>query len=67
MKLAEYIELENLALSEFAARIGVTHEAVRRYVRCKRVPTPAIIKKIVKATNGKVRPDDFYVIGEAAE
>lgn len=59
MKLIEYIKEANLSYKEFAEKIGTTEMAVRYYVK-GRVPTPKIMRKIIEATAGTVRPNDFY-------
>lgn len=60
MKLGDYLESQQLTRAEFAQRIGVTTEAVRRYEDCGRVPTPKVMARILSATNGEVTANDFY-------
>ena len=63
MKLAEYLEANQLTYAEFARRIGVrSDETVRRYVVEGRVPTPKIMEKIALATGCQVTANDFFGI-----
>lgn len=59
MQLETYLAERQIGLGEFATRIGVTHEAVRQYVRKGRVPRPEVMDRIIEATDGAVRPNDF--------
>ena len=45
--------------AEFARRIGVTNESVRRYAHGQRFPRPEIMRRIMAATDGAVGPNDF--------
>ena len=60
MKLRPWRISRNLSLVELAAKIGVTFNSVARYERGERVPRPAIMERIVRATAGRVQPSDFY-------
>lgn len=61
MRLAEYLRRERLTHDAFAKAIGVANPTVvRRYAVCGRVPAPPVMVRIVKATKGRVRPDDFF-------
>ena len=59
MTLTEYLDLHAPDRAAFAARIGVTREAIRKYEAGERVPRPAIAKAIKLATGGAVTPDDL--------
>jgi transcriptional regulator with XRE-family HTH domain len=61
MKLADYLESNSLSRAEFAERIEVTPEAVRRYLS-GRVPTPEVMKRIALATACEVTANDFFGI-----
>ena len=72
MRLAEYLKNEGLSRSAFARDIGVKPGTVWRYCLVRehpdhRIPTPAIMTRIVKATGGEVQPGDFYDLGPADE
>lgn len=58
--LAALGDQPSVVAASFAARIGVSRQAVERY-RDGRVPRPEHIRKIFEATGGAVRPDDFYL------
>ncbi len=64
MKLGPYLSESGLSKKVFADSIGVSEEAVRRYVTGERKPDWPVLARIVKATGGKVSADDF--MGEAA-
>lgn len=66
MKLAAFLEREKIGVREFAARIGLTSEAVRLYIVGKRVPRPKQMAAIAAATGGNVRPNDFFPSDAAA-
>jgi len=58
--LQQYLSEASLDRHQFAAQIGVSSEAVRRYLNCGRVPETRIMKRIVFATDGKVTANDFF-------
>ena len=60
MVLGEYLQETQLTRSQFAKRIGVSSEAVRRYVAGERIPDKNIMGKIALATGGKVTANDFF-------
>jgi len=60
MHLSEYLTRKKIRFADFAQQIGVSQEAVRLYVRGKRYPRPGVMEKISAATEGKVRPNDFF-------
>jgi DNA-binding transcriptional regulator YdaS (Cro superfamily) len=59
MQLRDYLRLEKEKAESFSVRVGVTVFAVRKWVRGERVPRPATIMKIKKATKGKVTAEDW--------
>jgi len=66
MKLKTYM-LENcIGPSKLAQTLGVNHATVIRYRDGARIPSPAIMLKIVQATDGDVQPNDFFNIPEKA-
>lgn len=68
MKLETYLSERKLTDTAFAAVVGVTSEAVRRYKAGTRIPDRDVMIRIVTATDGLVRADDFYFSEtEAAE
>lgn len=60
MQLASYLSKRHIHPADFAKQIGVSGEAVRRYLVEGRIPTPSVMTRIVEATHGKVTPNDFY-------
>lgn len=66
MKLADYMKAHDLSRAEFAKRIEVSSETVRRYLECGRVPTPRIMEKIALATGCQVTANDFFGISTEA-
>ena len=59
MRLREYLALQNVDMGPFAVAVGVTRESIRRYAAGERVPRPATMHAIVKATNGRVKIEDL--------
>jgi transcriptional regulator with XRE-family HTH domain len=60
MKLDTYIRSNNLTYAKFANILGHDAKTIYRYAKGERMPLPAIMTSIYKATNGLVRPDDFH-------
>jgi predicted transcriptional regulator len=61
MTLSDYLTRHSISRQEFAKTIGVSSEAVRRYMGT-RVPTAEIMREIIKATNGEVTANDFFKV-----
>ena len=60
MKLATYLAQKNITASAFGMQVGVPHkQTMSRYVRGKRFPPPATLKRIRDVTGGAVTADDF--------
>jgi DNA-binding transcriptional regulator YdaS (Cro superfamily) len=66
MHLSEHLDTHGLTYSAFARQIGVSAETVRRYCNGERVPAPSIMRRIIRATEGKVTADSFYADTKAA-
>ena len=66
MLLLEWQTLEKIpSLPKLAERLGVadtTNPArlVHNWIKGRSIPTGKNMNKIIKATNGKVTPNDFY-------
>jgi DNA-binding transcriptional regulator YiaG len=63
MKLKNWLEKQRLTNREFAKMLGVSESAIHRWTATddgKRLPRPEYIKAIERATEGKVKPQDFY-------
>jgi predicted transcriptional regulator len=59
MKLADYLDTNDLTHDRFAALIGTTQAAVSRYATGKRTPRGPILRRISEVTKGKVSANDF--------
>ena len=59
MKLNRYLSLHDMTLTDFAKKVGVSAEAVRRYSNGQRMPRPKQLQRIREVTNGAVEPNDF--------
>ena len=63
MTLADYLNAEGLTLSEFALRIGACNaRTVQRYTKHGRIPSGAMMARIMHETGGKVQPHDFFAL-----
>lgn len=63
MKLRKWLDQQKLTNREFAVMIDASDSAIHRWTATddrKRLPRPEYIKAIEKATEGKVKPQDFY-------
>ena len=60
MQLREYLKIKGITIPAFAEMIGVSVQAVHRYVEGKRIPQREVMKKIKAATDGSVGAEDFY-------
>ena len=60
--LNTYLTRNGLSRAQFAARIGVTPEAVRKYLGKERIPTREVMERIVEETSGEVTANDFFGI-----
>lgn len=60
MQLIDYLLQNKIQQQDFAAAIEVTPTAICRYVSGLREPRPDVARRIVAATNGKVRMADIY-------
>jgi transcriptional regulator with XRE-family HTH domain len=56
------MKAHGLSRAQFAERIEVSPETVRRYLECGRIPTPKIMEKIALATGCAVTANDFFGI-----
>lgn len=62
MTLEAYLTEAGLSRNEFAKRIGVSGETVRRYVAGIRIPEKDVMEKIALVTTCKVTANDFFGI-----
>lgn len=65
MKLDAYLRASALSLAAFAQQAGLSEAAISRYLSGKRTPRPDAIRRIVRATRGRVQPEDLLPVLEA--
>lgn len=65
MKLKAWRKRERYSQARIGEMIGVTDMAVSRYERGQS-PNSAVMRRIVKLTNGEVQPNDFYDLPEVS-
>lgn len=61
MRLEDYMAITGRKVRDLASELGVTPNAVRRWVDRTRTPSPDQMRAIFLATKGAVRPDDFVL------
>jgi len=66
MQLADFLNKNDMSISELARKIEVSTSHLARIIAGKRGPSQKMMHKITKATNGAVKPADFFpeVIGK---
>ena len=62
MTLPDWLHAHDLTDAAFAARIGVTRQALHRYKRGERFPHRDVLARINKVTRGEVSANDFMVL-----
>ena len=60
MTLNQYIIEKGLTNTQFALTVGLSHVQIHRYRKGKAVPSHAVIKRVIAATNGAVMPGDWF-------
>lgn len=60
MRLSAYLSDNGESPAEFAARLGVTGEAVRLWIVGERTPRRQMLALIAEKTEGAVTPADFF-------
>lgn len=58
-KLADWLKKKEIALTEFAPRVGVTHAQLSRVLSGKRRPSLQLMQRIKDETGGYINLDDF--------
>jgi transcriptional regulator with XRE-family HTH domain len=66
MRLRQYLDEHGLSPSDFAERIGVSFQAVYRYLDGERIPAHDVLARIYKETKGRVTSNDFHCHEPAA-
>jgi transcriptional regulator with XRE-family HTH domain len=59
MRLDAYLIRNRIDPIEFAEKLGVSHETLRRYCRGERIPIWKILVRLDRLTKSKVTPSDF--------
>ena len=62
MTLIQFLQEANEAPADFAKRIDVSGETVRRYIAGTRIPDKRIMARLALATGCKVTANDFFGI-----
>jgi len=62
MNLENTIKTKYKSIDAFAALVGLSPDAVRKYIRGERKPNPTSMDRIVSATNGFITPNLIYGI-----
>jgi len=60
MTLKEYIKINKISQARFARRCGISRSAINHFIAGRRYPNPETMRRILLATNGEVKPNDFY-------
>jgi transcriptional regulator with XRE-family HTH domain len=60
MKLDQFIKQHGMTQTQFAKRTGLSVSSISRIVNGEREPSLRVMQIIYRATDGKVRPDDFF-------
>jgi transcriptional regulator with XRE-family HTH domain len=60
MDLRTYLDRHTQSLPAFADRLGISNQALHRYLNGERLPRPEIMERIARETGGQVRVQDFY-------
>ena len=60
MKLKQYIRQSRMTQTQFAKQTGLSLSSVSRIINGERQPSLRVMQIIFRATDGKVRADDFF-------
>ena len=60
LQLKDYLKRQNLTISAFARRAGITVSTVHRVASGEVKPSTETLNRIVAASQGEVQPNDFY-------
>ncbi len=65
MNLRCYLVENGIGTVAFAASIGVSLQALHRYLLGERIPRPDVLERIARVTDGCVQPNDFFAFATA--
>ncbi len=60
MTLKEYIQINRISQARFARRCGISRSAINHFIAGRRYPNPETMRRILLASNGEVKPNDFF-------
>lgn len=67
MDLRAYLSTNKISLPAFAELVGVSVQAIHRYVSGDRMPRLEVLEKIKEVTGNKVQPNDFLTARAATK
>jgi transcriptional regulator with XRE-family HTH domain len=67
MTLKDWLAKREISIPQFAARIGRTPEAVRRYAAGERIPDKDTMPLIASETGNEVTANDFFGIAPSPQ
>lgn len=60
MTLSEYLKTKKISQAKFARRCNLSRAAICRLVDGNRYPSAETMRRIFLATEGQVKPNDFF-------
>ena len=60
MTLRDWLQTSGKQVAAFSAEVGIPLRTLYRYISHERLPRGETMAAIVRATNGAVRPNDFF-------
>jgi len=60
MTLKEYIQINRISQARFARRCGISRQAINHFIAGRRYPSPETMRRILLASNGEIKPNDFF-------
>jgi len=60
MTLKQYIQINKISQARFARRCGISRSAINHFIAGRRYPNPETMRRILLASNGEVKPNDFF-------
>jgi transcriptional regulator with XRE-family HTH domain len=66
MDLRCYLDAHAISTAHFAADVGVSVQTIHRYLNGDRMPRREVMERIACVTGGKVQPNDFFTLEDAA-
>jgi hypothetical protein len=66
MDLRSYLDASNTPIAAFAAKVGVTPQAIHRYIAGERLPKREVMLRINVVSDGAISANDFFPAPEDA-